>query len=77
MSPGLDWGQWSPERIYYDLPSPKETNQVMVDAAYDDNLVVFVREYRRVNPGISISEANSDFSNLRSLITAAKSNKDA
>lgn len=69
---GLDWGAWSPDRIYLALPFPKITTKALVDFAYDDNLLDFISEYRRVNPGLSIADAKTDFSRLRELIEKNK-----
>jgi hypothetical protein len=65
---GLDWGAWSPERIYFQLPSPKLTTKVLSDSVYDNNLAVFIIEYRRINPDISMAEARDDFAGLRELV---------
>ena len=66
---GLDWGAWSPERIYLDLPHPKLTTKVLVDCAHKDDLVGFIAEHRRINPAVSMSEAQEDFSRFRVLIS--------
>lgn len=66
---GLDWGAWSPDRIYLDLPHPKRTTKALVDYAYDENLVGFISEYRKINPGVSIAQARDDFARFRELIT--------
>lgn len=65
---GLDWGAWSPDRIYFELPRPKLTTKALVDCAYCEDLVGFIKEYRRINPGISVSEAREDFGRFRELI---------
>jgi len=65
---GLDWGSWSPERIEFQLPFPKVTTKALVDCVYGDDLVGFVKEHRRINPGIPMSEAKSDFASMRKLI---------
>lgn len=66
---GLDWGAWSPDRIYLDLPHPKLTTKVLVDRAHDEDLVGFVAEHRRINPDVSMVEARADFAKFRELIT--------
>ena len=70
---GLDWGAWSPDRIYFELPHPKLTTKALIDCAYRDDLVSFVAEHRRINPGIPVSEAKSDFVRVRELIGQAAS----
>jgi hypothetical protein len=65
---GLDWGTWRPDRVYLALPPSKLTTSAMVDAVYDDDLVAFVRESRRVNPDVSIAETKRDFADLRQRI---------
>ncbi len=65
---GLDWGTWRPERIYLALRGSKVTTRAMADAVYDDDLVEFVRESRRVNPDVSIAETKRDFADLRQRI---------
>ncbi|HEY1050075.1 MAG TPA: hypothetical protein VGE39_09985 [Prosthecobacter sp.] len=65
---GLDWGAWRPDRVNFNLPHPKVTTRVLVDAAHENNLGAFVVEYRRTNPGTSIQEAREDFARFRQLI---------
>ncbi|UUO07944.1 hypothetical protein M4951_06415 [Blastopirellula sp. J2-11] len=75
---GLDWGQWRPARIDFQLPSPKVTTRELTNFAYEDNLVAFVKELRRANPGVSITEAQGDFYRLRDMIESLSvQNKDA
>lgn len=66
---GLDWGSWRPDRIHVSLPFPKVTTSRLVDAAHRADLLAFVEEPRRVNPGTPVSEAREDFSKLREAIT--------
>jgi len=66
---GLDWGAWSPDRIYIELPHPKLTTKALVDAAHSEDLIGFIGEHRRINPGLSITEAKEDYSLFRSLIS--------
>jgi len=61
FSRGLDWGTWQPDHIYFDLPLPKITTRTMCELVVSDDLVGFVTEYRRVNPGRSLQEAKDDF----------------
>jgi hypothetical protein len=70
---GLDWGAWSPERIYLELPTPKITTRALADFAHDDDRRGFVSEHRRVNPGLSMEEANQDFALLRETIKSGES----
>lgn len=65
---GLDWGAWAPDEVYLELPSPKLTTRELSRCAWRDDLVGFVREYRRINPGISLAEAREDFAHLRSIV---------
>ena len=65
---GLDWGTWSPDSLYLRLPPPKMTTKALSDAVFNDDLVAFIRELRRINPGLSIKEAKSDFAYLRHMV---------
>ncbi|GEP45953.1 hypothetical protein [Brevifollis gellanilyticus] len=67
---GLDWGQWQPDRIFFDLPHPKVTTKALADAAHVNDLKAFVIEYRRANPGLSMDEARRDFARIRELISS-------
>lgn len=62
---GLDWGHWEPDVVYLQLPLPKLTTRLLSEAVYADDLLGFVREHRRVNPGLSLREAREDFESLR------------
>lgn len=62
---GLDWGSWQPDRIYVELPYPKITTKVLVDAMYSGDQIAFLKEYRRINPSLPYSEAKEDFARLR------------
>jgi hypothetical protein len=65
---GLDWGAWSPDRTYLELPFPKITTRVLSDFAHQDDLIGFIKEHRRVNPGLSLEEAKTDFQFFREKI---------
>lgn len=65
---GLDWGTWSPPRFELALPPPTVTTEAMVDAVHDDDLLAFIREAQRVNPGISIADIRTAFASLRALV---------
>jgi len=65
---GLDWGAWAPDRIYPQLPYPRSTSKSLVDAAYDEDLTSFVAEHRRINPGLSMTEAQEDYEYFQTLI---------
>ena len=69
---GLDWGAWSPDRIYLELPFPKVTTKTLVNLAHDEDLVGFIAEHRRINPGLSMTEAKEDYSRFRELISRPK-----
>jgi hypothetical protein len=64
----LDWGAWSPNRIYFELPFPKITTRALSEFAYQDDLIGFIKEYRRVNPDLSLEEAKKDFQFFREKI---------
>ncbi|WP_367874374.1 hypothetical protein [Luteolibacter sp. Populi] len=66
---GLDWGAWRPVRIYVELPHPKVSTKSLVEALNAGDLVGFLKEYRRSNPGVPYSEAKEDFARLRALIS--------
>ncbi len=65
---GLDWGAWKPDVIYLQLPQPKITTRILSQAIFENDLLTFIREYRRVNLGLSIQEAKADFTILRKRI---------
>ena len=65
---GLDWGAWRPDRLYLDLPPPKVSSKTLMDHAYANDLGQFVIEHRRLNPGLSLIEARSDFARIRQII---------
>lgn len=65
---GLDWGSWSPDTIYLQLPVPKVTTKELARFARENDLVSFVREHRRVNPALSLEEARADFARFRELL---------
>lgn len=64
----LDWGAWAPDFVYLELPLPKVTTMDLSRFAYQNDLVAFVREYRRINPGSSLAEAREDFEKFRRII---------
>ena len=64
----LDWGTWEPEYIYLQLSLPKiSTKQLSVYAKQND-LMAFIKEHRRINPGLSIEEAKRDFAHFREVL---------
>ncbi len=65
---GLDWGAWSPDTIYLELPQPKVTTKALVRFAREGDLASFVIEHRRINPGLSLAEARSDFARFIELL---------
>ncbi|WP_339940523.1 hypothetical protein [Undibacterium luofuense] len=65
---GLDWGTWEPESVYLQLPLPKVTTKALSDFVRKNEIIKFISEYRRVNPGLSISEAKNDFSRLQNML---------
>jgi|688.fasta_scaffold204297_3 hypothetical protein len=68
---GLDWGAWSPDTIYIELPPPKVTTRKLSDCLNRNDLVSFITEHRRINPSLSMDEAKSDFAKLRKKLEAA------
>jgi len=65
---GLDWGAWKPDTIYLELPFPKITTRALAEHANRDDLIRFIKEYRRINPGVSIEEAKSDYRRFREIL---------
>jgi hypothetical protein len=65
---GLDWGAWEPDSIYLELPFPKITTRDLSVHAKSGDLIKFIKEYRRVNPGLSIEEAKSDYRHFRDIL---------
>lgn len=65
---GLDWGTWEPDSIYLQLPFPKITTRDLAVHAKSGDLIKFIKEYRRVNPGVSIEEAKSDYRRFRDIL---------
>lgn len=65
---GLDWGTWKPDCVYLQLPSPKVTTKNLSLFAFQDDLISFIYEHRRVNPGVSIEEAKADFAHFRAVV---------
>ena len=66
---GLDWGSWEPACIYLELPLPKVTTQELSRHAQRNDLMSFIKEHRRINPGLSIEEARNDFHHFRTILT--------
>jgi hypothetical protein len=66
---GLDWGDWEPDIMYLELPLPKITTKALSRHAKNDDLVAFIKEHRRVNPGLSMQEAKDDFYHFRVILT--------
>lgn len=61
---GLDWGAWEPDHIYLQLPLPKVTTKALSRFAYENDIVAFIKEHRRINPGLSLQEAKADFAHF-------------
>ncbi len=70
---GLDWGAWEPEMVYLDLPLPKVTTKALSKLAKRNDLIAFIQEHRRINPGLSLAEARKDFEYFRSVLGKVKS----
>ena len=67
---GLDWGSWRPDRPYFNLQHPKVTTRALSEAAHANDMIAFVKEYRSVNPDVSLQETRDDFARIRDLIVA-------
>ncbi|CAN0347120.1 unnamed protein product [Ectocarpus sp. 4 AP-2014] len=65
---GLDWGAWHPDHVYLQLELPKVTTREMTKLAYANDMVGFIKEHRRVNPGLSLSEARLDYADFQGVI---------
>ena len=65
---GLDWGSWSPDHIYLQLEPPKVTTRLLSELAFKNDKISFIKEYRRVNPELSMQEAVDDFKIFRNKI---------
>jgi len=65
---GLDWGAWEPDSVYLQLPLPKVTTLELSKAAKDEDLVGFIKEYRRINLGLSIQEAKEDYARFQEIL---------
>jgi len=68
---GLDWGTWVPKAIYINLPQGKKSNENLSIYAANNDEAKFLKEYRYLNPTISMVEAKSDFENYRSILERA------
>ncbi|MGC4044350.1 MAG: hypothetical protein QM758_11180 [Armatimonas sp.] len=66
---GLDWGTWQPEEIYLELPPPKVTTRKLARFVRDNDLLSFIKEHRRINPGLSMKEAQEDFAYFRKVLS--------
>lgn len=66
---GLDWGTWEPDEIYLELPLPKVTTKALSRFAKQNDALAFIKEHRRVNPGLSLKEAQDDFGTFRKILT--------
>lgn len=69
---GLDWGAWEPDCIYLQLPLPKLTTRELALCARQDDLVAFIKEHRRINPGLSMKEAKADFAHFRAILVGGE-----
>ena len=65
---GLDWGAWEPDCIYLELPLPKVTTKELSVFARRNDIMSFIKEHRRINPGLSIEEAKADFAHFRDVL---------
>jgi hypothetical protein len=65
---GLDWGAWRPDHVYIQLDLPKVTTKALSEYAFAGDEVAFIREHRRINPGLSLQEAKQDYAYFRSVV---------
>lgn len=65
---GLDWGTWVPDSIDLQLALPKVSTKELCLYARQNDMMAFIREYRRINPGFTIEEARADFNHFRNVI---------
>lgn len=72
---GLDWGTWEPGMVYLQLPLPKVTTRDLALHARKNDLIEFIKEHRRWNPGLSMQVAREDFQYFRILIEQAESQR--
>jgi hypothetical protein len=70
---GLDRGAWEPDVVYLQLPLPKITTKALSAAVFANDQIAFIREHRRINPGLAIDEAKKDFVLLKSKVDAQAS----
>ena len=65
---GLDWGAWEPDSIYLQLTHPKVTTKELSTYVKQNDIIKFIKEYRKRNPGLSINEAKEDFAYLQNIL---------
>ena len=61
---GLDWGIWAPDRIDIQLSPPKVTSKELALSAERNDMISFIKEYRRINPDFPVEEAKKDFAHF-------------
>lgn len=64
----LDWGAWRPDRVYFQLEPPKVTTKMLSEHAFAEERLAFMKEHRRVNPDLSLGEAQADYVSFRAAI---------
>lgn len=65
---GLDWGAWEPHSVYLQLPLPKVTTKELSIYVKKNDIINFIKEYRKRNPGLSLIEAKEDFAYLQNFL---------
>ena len=50
------------------LPLPRVTTKTLAQFAQCNDMISFIKEYRRINPGLSIEEAKADFAHFRKVL---------
>jgi len=61
-------GAWEPDCINLQLPLPKITTRELSLHARQNDIMSFIKEHRRINPGLSIEEAKTDFARFRDIL---------
>jgi hypothetical protein len=65
---GLDWGAWKPDTIFYLLPGSKITSKLLSKLVIQNDLIGFLKEYRRLNPSVPLNDGREDFVYLKKLM---------
>ena len=63
----FDWGSWKPDGIHVRLPVSEAASRTLSHLARKNDLLAFVRDYRKLQPHRSIQEARADFARIRRI----------